>query len=89
MSETATEIATETELYFKEGMQPTVDVASRLRKMADQLEAGSIRLGNKHVKIPEYLVMKIELEEEHNGDIAPINFEIEIELVWPVRMQED
>jgi amphi-Trp domain-containing protein len=89
MSEIATEISTETELYFKEGVQPTVDVATRLRKMADQLEAGSIRLGNKHVKIPEHLVMKIELEEEHNGDIAPINFEIEIELVWPVRMQED
>lgn len=89
MSEIATEITGETELYFKEGMQPTVDVATRLRKMADQLEAGSIRLGNKHVKIPEHLVMKIELEEEHNGDIVPINFEIEIELVWPVRMQED
>ena len=79
----------ETELFFKEGVQPTVNVASRLRKMADQLEAGSIRLGNKHVKIPEHLVMKIELEEEHNGDIAPINFEIEVELVWPVRMQQD
>ena len=79
----------EVEFFFSEGMQPTKQVADRLRAMADKLEQGSLMLGETQVTIPENVVLKVELEEEHNGDIAPVNFEIEVEIMWPVRMQAD
>jgi amphi-Trp domain-containing protein len=79
----------ETELFFSERMQQTQHVARRLRRLADMFERGEVRLGQHDIAIPEHVMLKIELEEEHNGDIAPVNFEIEVEVVWPVRMQED
>lgn len=77
------------ELFHSEGKQATTEVASRLRTIADKLEQGSMMLGDQQVTVPENVVLKIELEEQHDGDIAPINFEIEVEIMWPVRMQDD
>ncbi|GAB4526546.1 MAG: hypothetical protein OHK0046_43460 [Anaerolineae bacterium] len=72
-----------------ETTQGAAKIAERLRKMADELETGTLTVVDQPVSIPEQLHLKIELEEEHEGEIGEANFEIEIELVWPVRMQDD
>lgn len=79
----------EEELFFTEKLMAPAAIAQQLRTFADQLEQGSMSLDDETFDIPEYVALKIELEEEHNGDIAPVNFEIEVEITWPVRMQED
>lgn len=79
----------EEELFFSEKLMAPAAIAQQLRAFADQLEQGSMSLDDETFDVPEYVALKIELEEEHNGDIAPVNFEIEVEITWPVRMQED
>ncbi len=74
----------EVEAYFYEDNHSPEDIAERLREIADMLEKGTVTLGDKTFEIPENVAYKLELEEEHNGDIAPINFEIEVEIVFPV-----
>lgn len=54
------------------------EIAEELRSMADMIEAGSIRVGDAAVDIPEGSVeFEIELEEK------PDNIELEFELKWP------
>ncbi|MGI8669048.1 MAG: amphi-Trp domain-containing protein [Aridibacter sp.] len=79
----------EKELVFKEKDQAPEKVADRLREIADMIEKGSVELEGQNFEIPENVFVKVELEEEHNGDIAPINFEIEVEIVFPVVMTVD
>lgn len=74
----------EVEVYHYEQNHTPEDIAERLREVADMLEKGTVTLGDKTFEIPENVAFKLELEEEHNGDIAPINFEIEVEIVFPV-----
>lgn len=74
----------EVEAYLYEANHTPEDIAERLREIADMLEKGTVTLGDKTFEIPENVAFKLELEEEHNGDIAPINFEIEVEIVFPV-----
>ncbi len=68
---------------YEENRSPE-DIAERLREIADMLDKGTVTLGDKTFEIPENVAFKLELEEEHNGDITPINFEIEVEIVFPV-----
>jgi amphi-Trp domain-containing protein len=76
--------ADEVEAYLYEENHTPEDIAERLREVADMLEKGTVTLGDKTFEIPENVAFKLELEEEHNGDIAPVNFEIEVEIVFPV-----
>lgn len=70
--------------------QSPAKIAARLRKLADELEKdGKVTVVDQEIDIPERLHMKVELEEEHDGDLDDANFEIEVEFTWPVRMQED
>lgn len=71
-----------------ERTQKPADVAARLRRMADELEQGKLTVVEQEVNVPENIFFTIEFEEEHNGDISDINFEIEIEIGWPVAMLE-
>lgn len=68
-------------------MHSPAEIAQELRQLAASLEQGNIEMEGKIVKLPEHLKMKVELEEEHMGE--EVQFEIEVELVWPVRMQQD
>jgi len=74
----------EVEAYLYEQNHSPEDIAERLREIAGMLDKGTVNLGDKTFEIPENVAFKLELEEEHNGDIAPINFEIEVEIVFPV-----
>jgi len=74
----------EVEAYLYEENHSPEDIAERLREIADMLDKGTVTLGDQTFEIPENVAFKLELEEEHNGDIAPINFEIEVEIVFPV-----
>jgi len=74
----------EVEAYSYEKNHTPEDIAERLREIAGMLEKGTVTLGEETFEIPENVAYKLELEEEHNGDIAPINFEIEVEIVFPV-----
>ena len=74
----------EVEAYLYEENHSPEDIAERLREIADMLDKGTVILGDKTFEIPENVAFKLELEEEHNGDIAPINLEIEVEIVFPV-----
>ncbi len=73
----------EVEAYLYEKNHTPEDIAERLREIADMLDKGTVNLGDKTFEIPENVAFKLELEE-HNGDIAPVNFEIEVEIVFPV-----
>lgn len=79
----------EQELVFDEQEQSPETVSNRLREIADMLDKGEVTLGDQTFDIPDYVFFKTELEEEHNGDIAPVNFEIEIEIVFPVVLTVD
>ncbi|CAN5400075.1 hypothetical protein BH20ACI1_BH20ACI1_22040 [soil metagenome] len=79
----------EQELIYHQQTQTPKDIADRLREIAGMIENGEVRLGEETFDVPENLFFKTELEEEHNGDIAPINFEIEIEIVFPVVLTAD
>ena len=60
-------------------------VAERLRRLADQLEAGLITLDEDEITVPEKLALKIEFEEQYQGEEdQSLCFEIEIELKWPL-----
>lgn len=74
----------EVEAYLYEKNHTPEDIAERLREIAAMLDKGTVKLGDKTFEIPENVAFKLELEEEHNGDIAPVNFEIEVEIVFPV-----
>lgn len=76
--------ADEVKAYLYEENHTPEDIAERLREIAAMLEKGTVTLGDKTFEIPENVAFKLEFEEEHNGDIAPINFEIEVEIVFPV-----
>lgn len=64
------------------------DAAARIRQIADALERGEIELGAQTFTLPENVTINIELEERHDGDLPAVNFEIEFEIAWPVRMRQ-
>jgi amphi-Trp domain-containing protein len=69
---------------------PPAKVAERLRRLADQLESGTITLDEDEIAVPEKLALKIEFEEQYEGEEEQsLRFEIEIELKWPIQMGQD
>lgn len=68
--------------------QSPAEIAERLRKMADELDAGNLTVVEQALAVPETLKLKVELEEDHEGEIADVNFEIEIELEWSVQAED-
>ncbi len=78
----------ETELFREVVDISLADAADRMRRIADALEKGEIELGEHSFTFPENVTFNIELEEKHDGDLPPVNFEIEFEIVWPVRMRQ-
>lgn len=66
-----------------DGFRSIEGVAWRLRVLADVIERGSIVLENGTIYLPDEVHYKLELEEEHGGELGAVNFELEVELTWP------
>ena len=74
----------ETELFNWQGQTRPTEIAQRLRAIAGQLERGTVTLGDVTQTIPEWVAFKVELEQERTDEGAA-GFELEVELIWPVR----
>lgn len=68
-----------------ETTQSPAQIAARLRKMADQLEQGTVTVIEQDIQVAEKLYLKIEFEEEY-GEDDEVMFEIEVEIAWPLEI---
>lgn len=66
--------------------QSAAAIAARLRKMADELESGSVFMVEEQIAVPENFFLTIELEEKLDDDEA--GYELEIALFFPVEAIE-
>jgi hypothetical protein len=83
----AMESGEEQELYFSQATTTREKLALYLHTLASRMERGVVHLGLQEVTIPEFVAMKIELEEMHNA--GNVSFELEMELTWPVFLRAE
>ena len=74
------------EMRYEITQKPT-QIAARLRKMADQLESGTVTVVEQEIDVAERIHLKIEFEEQYDDD--DVNFEIEVEIKWPIEIGEE
>ncbi|MGM0592564.1 MAG: amphi-Trp domain-containing protein [Halobacteriota archaeon] len=77
------------EVLFKtEGAQPRSEIASVLTGAAEEIEAGSVTLGDgdttETVTIPEEATFEVELERVTDSETGEGYYELEYELQWTV-----
>jgi amphi-Trp domain-containing protein len=67
---------------FGEMTVTTAQAAAWLRSVADAIEEGELESEPEDVGVPRKLTYKLELEQEHEGDLASLKFEIDVEIAW-------
>lgn len=73
--------------FESEKLARTTEVAQRLRRLAEQMEQGTVIIDEEEISIPDKIELKIEFEEQYDDDLAePIGFELEVELLWPIQL---
>jgi len=73
----------EVTIHEEERMMSRAEAAADLRRLADELEAGTITYGaGGTLDVPEALEREIEIEREHKG--TTVKYEVEFELAWSV-----
>lgn len=70
----------EVTIHKDERTTTRAEAAADLRRLADELEAGTINYGTGSLAVPEQLTREIEIEREDKGSV--VKYEVEVELEW-------
>lgn len=71
----------ETKLHKDERWLTRAEVAAELRRVADEVENGSLSYGpGERLAVPDRLEFEYEIEREADG--SKVKFEVELELEW-------
>lgn len=71
----------EEEIYKDERMMSRAEAAADLRRLADEVEAGTLSYGTAgRLAVPDRLEREIEIEREDKG--TTVKYEVEVELQW-------
>ncbi len=66
----------------EETLHTPTNVADRIRVIAEALTDGIFILDGEEYYVPDHVFFKLELEEQFDDDVS--EFEIEVEIVWPL-----
>lgn len=77
----------EVKIHKDERMMTRAEAAADLRRLADELEAGTISYGaGGSLAVPDRLEREIEIEREDYGTTT--KYEVEVELQWSIAEAE-
>lgn len=77
----------EVTIHKDERLMTRAEAAADLRRLADELEAGTISYGaDGSLAVPDQLEREIEIEREDKGN--RVKYEVEVELEWSTSKAE-